>query len=163
MLPVDVPNEHGWASLARRRLELAAVGLFILISLAIPLAITDLCPFSRAPMFADRPVRYCDYRIYDPEGNQLKALDFGLQRNYWGNPPGVGVGYRPPVSVDTFGLVAPRQAVEAEVSRRLANFPHLSHVLVVRAVIGAVDERRLGILQEERWRIDNPAVEGTRP
>jgi hypothetical protein len=146
-----------WESPARKRVELTAVIVFVVVCLVMPLIVSDLCPFTRAPMFADAPTQYCDYTICDPEGHALKPLNFGLQRNYWGNPPGEGVGHRPPEGVDVFGQVADRATVEAMVQRRLARSTDLSYVEVTQQVIGAIDDRQVGVVRETKWRIDNPA------
>jgi hypothetical protein len=143
-----------------------AVGLFVLVSLAVPLLVTDLCPFSKAPMFADSPKLYCDYQVFSPQGEKLEPIDFGLQRNYWGNPPGVGVGYSPPESVDVFGQVASREAVEEMVSRRLTARPDLPFVEVIQILVFPLPEGRLGTREENRWRVQNPhspAHTGGRP
>jgi hypothetical protein len=130
--------------------------LFGVLSVAVPLFRTELYPFSRAPMFADAPACYCDYAVYDPEGRPLAALDFGLHRNYWGNPPGAGVGFEPPPGVDRFGEVVPRAAVTAAVAHHLARFPALPYVEVTREVVGPLDGGRVGTARAERWRVANP-------
>jgi hypothetical protein len=154
-------RSEGWARTPRGRRELAAVGLFMAVSLVVPLLTTEMCPFSRAPMFADAPRVYQTFEIFDPAGNELPGLEFGLQRNYWGNPLGVGVGYRPPVSVDAFGEVASREQVEEMVVARLRQRPDLPWVEVVQKEIGAVDERRVGVRQESRWRISPGPGDGS--
>jgi hypothetical protein len=146
----------GWSGSARGRGELAGIALFCLASVLVPLLRTELYPFSRAPMFADAPQRYCNYRVSGPDGRELPLADFGLQRNYWGNPPGVGVGFHPPDSVDHFGEVADREAVTAHVAARLQDFPALEAVEVVQEVIGPVDGGRVGLVSSSRWRVANP-------
>src|SRR5580704_16284260 len=84
------------------RRELTVAGLFVFVFATVPLIRTELYPFSRAPMFEDAPLLYCDYAVTDPDGRPLELLDFGLHRNYWGNPLGVGVGFEPPPSLDIF-------------------------------------------------------------
>jgi hypothetical protein len=140
---------------------LVAVGLFVAVSLIVPVVTTEMCPFSRAPMFADAPRVYQTFEVFNPAGKKLPALEFGLQRNYWGNPLGVGVGYCPPVSVDTFGEVAAREQVEEMVVARLRQRPDLPWVEVVQKVIGAVDERHVGVIQESRWRISAGPGDGS--
>jgi hypothetical protein len=157
----ETAGKNGWGRTPRGRRELAAVGLFMAVTLIVPLVTTEMCPFSRAPMFADTPRVYQTFDVFDPAGNELPALEFGLQRNYWGNPLGVGVGYRPPVSADTFGEIASRSQVEKMVVTRLRQRPDLPWVEVVQKVIGAVDERRVGVIQEWRWRISAGAGDGS--
>ena len=118
-------NELGWASTPRGRKELLAVGLFCLTFAVVPLLTTELYPFSRAPMFGDAPRLYCDYVVRLPDGRQLTdetdkptLTKLGVQRNYWGNPLGVGVGYEPPPTVDDFGKVADKELVVGMVAKR---------------------------------------------
>lgn len=149
-----------WSSTPRGRLELLAVGTFVFLNVALPLLIMDLYPFSRAPMFADAPLRCCDYHVYDPRGQELTLVDFGLQRNYWGNPIGVGVGFLPPETVDQFGTIASQQEVTEMVRRRLAAFPYLTFVDVQQDEIADQDGQRVGVVSSKRWRIPNPAFKG---
>ncbi len=142
----------------RGRKEFLLVAGFVLLNLLIPLLIVDLYPFSRAPMFADAPQLYCAYHLYGPRGEELSLLEFGLHRNYWGNPLGAGVGFLPPASVDRFGSVASRDEVTAHLHERLHGRPDLAHVEVVQEVIGDRGQQ-VGVIPEmtQRWRIENPA------
>jgi hypothetical protein len=149
-----------WSATPRGRCELLAAGLFCLANLLVPLFITDLYPFSQAPMFADSPRHYCDYALTDPEGRPLPLLDFGLQRNYWGNPLGVGVGYHPPESVDHFGSVATENEVTTFLQRRLSRFPDLPFVHVTQEVIGDVDGQHVGTIDKTTWKVNNPHCRG---
>ncbi len=133
-----------------------AASLFVLAFATVPLVRMELYPFSRAPMFSDAPLYYCEYTVNDPDCNELDVLAFGLQRNYWGNPIGAGVGYLPPPSLDVFGEVAEPEDVLDHVRARLADFPDLPYVEVTQTVIGPVDERRIGILSWFRLHADNP-------
>jgi hypothetical protein len=149
-----------WRRTPRGRRELLAVGLFCLANLLVPLLITDLYPFSRAPMFADAPQRFADYTVTGPDKQPLPPADFGLQRNYWGNPLGIGVGYNPPPSADEFGAVASEETVRQTVSQRLQQRADLRYVDVVQTIIGALDSGGVGEVASQRWRIDNPAYRG---
>ncbi len=150
----------GWSATPRGRRELAAVGLFCLAFAVVPLVTTELYPFSRAPMFADAPRRYCDYAVITPDGRRLTEpqdlVRFGLQRNYWGNPLGVGVGFEPAESVDVFGTVATRQRVTELVRGRLKRMPDLKDIEVEQSVVGPIDADRVGVVWMARWRVDNP-------
>jgi len=150
----------GWTSTRKGRTELLAVALFALLNVIIPLWLVDLYPFSRAPMFADAPLLYCDYQVFDPDGKALPVLDFGLQRNYWGNPIGVGVGFRPPETVDRFGAIADQAEVTEMVRRRLATFPDFAFVDVQQDEIADQDGQRVGVVRGKRWRVPNPAFKG---
>jgi hypothetical protein len=107
-------------------------------------------------MFEDAPQLYCDYQIQDPQGRTLAPADFEVQRNYWGNPVGLGTGFRPPPTVDRFGEVPSRTAVSAAVARGLARRPEIPYVDVLCEVVGPTNERNIGVVARERWRVDNP-------
>ena len=116
----------------------------------MPLLTTELYPFSRAPMFADAPQQYCDYTVVTPDGRRLTEakdlLPFGLQRNYWGNPLGVGVGFKPAPTVDDFGMIATRQQVIDEVAPRLKPFPEWEYVEVEQRIVGTTDDNHVGVV-----------------
>jgi hypothetical protein len=147
----------GWAASPRGRRELLFAGVFCAALVIAPWFVIDLFPFSQAPMFADAPREFCNYIVYDPQGRELPPLAFGVQRNYWGNPVGVGTGFLPPASVDSFGEVASEDAVREIVGRHLREKTGLPYVEVVQQVLAAVDDEHVGVRQVRRWRIDNPA------
>jgi hypothetical protein len=151
----------GWAASLRGRRELLLVAAFATAFVVVPLFVTDLFPFSQAPMFADAPRQCCNYTVYLPDGQQSppdRLKDVGLQRNYWGNPVGVGTGFLPPTSVDVFGEVATEAEVRKVVEEHLRERPELPFVDVVQEVIGALDDQRAGIRETHRWHIENPAL-----
>jgi hypothetical protein len=139
-----------------RRRELAAFFLFCLLNVLVPVITVDLFPFSRAPMFADAPRRFCTFKVYAPDGRELPVREFGLHRNYWGNPLGVGCGFHPPESLDQFGTVPDRETIVAHVEEQLVRWPEYPFVDVVREVTGACDARTIGQTEWTRWRIPNP-------
>lgn len=156
-------SEPGWASTPRGRKELLVVGLFCATFAVVPLLTTELYPFSRAPMFADAPRLYCDYGVRLPDGRQItdetdKATltKLGVQRNYWGNPLGVGVGYEPPPTVDDFGKVADKEFVVEMVAKRLEQFPDWRYVEVVRTVVRPAADGLIVREPGETWRVNNP-------
>ena len=156
----------GWSATPRGRRELAAVGLFCLAFAVVPLVTTELYPFSRAPMFADAPRRYCDYAVVTPDGRRLTEPQdlarFGLQRNYWGNPLGVGVGFRPAESADVFGEDVTDETakrVRDMVAARLKQFPQWEYVDVEQIVIGPTDADHIGEVRRRRW----PVKQGAGP
>ena len=159
---MPIPDEdNSYPSPTRRatshaRRERIAAGLFVLLFAGVPVLRMELFPFSRAPMFADAPQRYCEYTVTDPEGRPVGLALVGLQRAYWGNPLGVGVGYRPVASLDVFGEVPSPEAVTAGVRTRLAALPDLAYVDVSRTVIGPVDDRHIGPVETVSWRVENP-------
>lgn len=149
-----------WSRTPRGRVELLLAGLFVLLNVGIPLLIVDLFPFSRAPMFEDAPVLYCNYLVRDPQGQLFtpaQLVDVGLQRNYWGNPLGSGVGFQPPPTVDRVGEVAPAEEVRARVETYLSLHPALAYLDVVQQVLGPIDSRQVGVMKEQSWRIVAPA------
>ena len=149
-----------WLNTPRGRRDLFFIATFLLLNVLIPLLIVDLYPFSRAPMFADAPHLYCDYQIFDPRGNALDVLDFGLHRNYWGNPVGEGVGINPPQTVDQFGVIGDPEKITTHVQSRLRQRPELAYVEVVQKVIGDEDGRRVGVVRQHSWRVQNPVYQG---
>ena len=111
-------------------------------------------------MFSDAPQLYCDYEASAPDGRPITDLPtltkLGLQRNYWGNPLGVGVGYAPPPAVDDFGRVASEKEVTAFVAERLKQFPDWAYVDVGQNVVSPTDHGRLGRACGYPWRVNNP-------
>jgi hypothetical protein len=106
-------------------------------------------------MFCDSPRLYCQYQVLDPQGEQLPLDDFHLQRNYDGNPVGLGGGVRPPPSLDQFGTAPDEGAVRAHVADILnSRFPELRYVDVVQTVIGPVDLKKIGVIREARFRVN---------
>jgi hypothetical protein len=157
----------GWSATPRGRRELLAVAVFCAANLIVPLIWVEMFPFSRAPMFADAPRLYCSYVIETPDRQRLgetKGKDprrafeelkpFGLERTYWGNPLGVGVGFEPARTVDRFGEVASKEEIDESVRRGLAGRPEWDYVFVKQTVIGPTDGGRVGTKQKERWRVD---------
>ncbi len=167
-----------WIHSHRGRKELLVIGGFVLLNLLIPLLIVDLYPFSRAPMFADAPREYCNYRLFGPDGKELHLYDasgkelvrvfgepvpaLGLHRNYWGNPIGSGVGFLPPPTLDEFGSIPSREEITTHLQKQLQGRPELAYVEVVQEVIGDIDGQHVGVIKEktQRWRVDNPAYRG---
>ena len=143
----------------RTRLGLFAALLLLLANTVVPVLWGDVYPFTSAPMFRDRPTRYCNYRVLAPDGSQLAAEDWLVQRIYDGNPVGYGVGLAPPAVIEQeFGIVHDEQAVRSHIELQLARRSNAkySFVEVVQEVIGPVDSRRVGVLSTRRWRVERP-------
>jgi hypothetical protein len=145
-----------WLQTSRGRKEFGAIAVFVLLSVVVPLCRTELYPFSRAPMFADAPRRYCEYRIMASDGRTLDPREFSLQRNYWGNPLGIGAGFLPADTVDRFGEVSDPEIVTARIASSLVHHPELEFVDVFRAVIGPLESGGVGVVETECWRVSNP-------
>jgi hypothetical protein len=129
------------------------IGLYIVASIVLPVLFVDVYPFSAAPMFRDRPLIYCDYRIFAPDGRDIPSAGFQLQREYDGNPAAIGVGRKPAPSLNVYGAVATEIAVRSHVEDLLATMPGFPYVDVVQDVIGPVDSQRVGLLATNRWRV----------
>lgn len=142
-----------WADTPRGRRELLTVAVVAGLLFVMPFVRTDLYPFSALPMFQDAPQCYCEYTITAPDGRSLSPSAFGLQRNYWGNPLGAGVGFLPPPSVDQFGCVADADAVRARVQRQLQTDHEFDHVEVTQTVIGPRADGSVGVVATSSWRV----------
>lgn len=153
-----------WSATRQGKRELLAAGFFVLAFAVVPVIRTELYPFSRAPMFADAPREYCEYSVSTVDQQPLDLLEFGLQRNYWGNPLGVGVGFEPPESLDVFGTQPPLDdAAEEWVQDRLGHFPDLEAVVVIQKRIGPVDRSRVDETHRESRLVRNKHYRGTKP
>lgn len=155
----------------RRRWELAAVALFVLANLAVPLVVEDLFPFTTTPMFRDKPRYYSNYVVYAVRGEKVRPLAAGelqaalsaleLQRFYDGNPAGLGVGQMPPATLDRFSDTLAEQPGEAEVRRhveeRLSRLSGMDVIELEREIFGPLDNGKVGKVQSARWRIERPA------
>jgi len=145
-----IPNKYT----RREKLQLFFVGLFVFVNVLVPLLIDDLYPFTSAPMFRDQPRRYCNYEVYGPNGERIPNEDFLLQRVYDGNPPGIGVGIKPPAVLEKqFGDVADQDQVTRHVREQLVRYPNLAHVTVVQKVVSPDDNGRLVVEEAGRWQV----------
>ena len=90
------------------------------------------------------------------ETDKASLTKLGVQRNYWGNPLGVGVGYEPPPTVDDFGRVAAKKRVMEMVARRLEQFPDRKYVEVEQTVVRPTADGRIVREPGETWRVNNP-------
>lgn len=151
-----VPQIGSWASSPRGRLELTVCAIFCLAHVLIPIALRELYPFSIAPMFEDAPRVYCRYEVHQPDGASLPLAEFGLQRNYWGNPLTYGMGVKPAFTIDRFGHVAEQTEVIHQVEQSLTLRPELSYVDVTQEVVGARNTQTIGVLRHSNWRVFNP-------
>lgn len=138
------------------RLAQACTVGFAVCNIVLSIVYRDLYPFTITPMFCDNPRLYCDYQVFDPQGAPLPLDDFQLQRNYDGNPLGLGAGVQPTHSLDKFGTVPDESALIAHVAHVLAaRFPEHRYVDVVQTLIGPVDENRVGVIKEIHVRVNS--------
>jgi hypothetical protein len=147
-------NEERVELPAPSRLALASAVTFAAWTLVLPGVVGDLYPFTITPMFRDSPRLYCRYEVLDPQGVPLPLRDFELQRNYDGNPVGLGAGIKPSPSLDEFGTAPDETALKAHVARILGDrFSGIPYVDVVQTVIGPVDAQHVGTIRESRLRV----------
>ena len=137
----------------KRKLELISVGLFVVVNLLVPALWSELYPFTIAPMFSDSPKVYCNYVVFDPLGNRLPLKDFQLQRNYDGNPVGLGAGIKPLPTIDVFGSVPDRITLTEHVKRQLEKHPELEYVTVVQEVVGPISNERVGVVRRNEFSV----------
>lgn len=143
----------------RSRLALVSVLILLAANVIVPLIGGDVYPFTSAPMFREGGERCCNYRVYSPDGIELRAEDWLMHRVYDGNPVGYGVGVLPPpVPELKFGAVPEAAAVWPHVQRQ---FPRdgnrqYRYVEVEQDVLGPVDEQRVGVMKTNRWRVERP-------
>jgi hypothetical protein len=134
-------------------------GCLIIANVVVPLIGGDIYPFTSAPMFRDAPTECCNYRVFAPDGTELKPEDWQLQRIYDGNPVGYGVGIRPPRVLEMkFGVIHDEAAVRQHVEWQFREFANRKYesIDVVQEVIGPMDGQHLGVVSHHRWRIDRP-------
>ncbi len=145
----------------RRRTRVGLVAAIVLLAanIVVPLVFGDVYPFTSAPMFRDSPTRFCNYRAFAPDGSELPAADWLVQRVYDGNPVGYGVGVRPPSVLETeFGIVHDEQVVRRHIQRQFSEKNNDRHefVVVVQDVIGPVDSQHVGLTATQTWRMNRP-------
>ena len=139
-----------------RRWPLVAAAAVLVANVVVPLLWGDVYPFTSAPMFRDAPRACCNYRVFGPDGQELPAEDWLVQRVYDGNPVGYGVGVRPPAVIEQeFGVVHDEAAVRQHIAAQLRAEPHreLSYVEVEQQVIGPLGSR-VGVTSTRRWRVE---------
>jgi hypothetical protein len=143
----------------RSQFALAATALLLAANVVVPLVWGDVYPFTSSPMFREAPACCCNYRVLAPDGRELPAADWLVQRIYDGNPVGYGVGICPPPVLEQNFC---RPCKEAEIREHIAaqfknpknqNYPYVE---IVQDHIGPIDEQHIGITQTNRWRISRP-------
>lgn len=122
-------------------------------------------------MFRDTPTQYAEYRIFDPQGNELPSKHYALERDkrddpfligrvYDGNPVGYGVGIGPPPVIEQqFGIVHDEGAVRRHIQTQLARPENAQYpyVTVRQEIVGAIDEQRVGVVKKNDWKVERPA------
>lgn len=153
-------SRPGWSATPRGRRELAVLGLFALAHLVIPPLALELFPFTVLPVFCDTPQRYCKYRVWGPDGEEIPEDElpgFGLHHQYWGIPPEFPSGREPAPTIHAFGEVPDEVWVRDEIARRLASRGGPEWVTVERTVVGPREDGSVGVVsRSERWTIRRP-------
>ncbi|MCA9693305.1 MAG: hypothetical protein R3A51_09240 [Nannocystaceae bacterium] len=139
------------SSILRARLALA----FLVGYAAIALGVRELYPISAPTMFAYPLARRATYELRDAAGRRLPASAFGLQVTNPHDPPvttlgRAGYGRRPPATLHRPGEVPPASAVIEHVRAHLAPG---EAVTLRRKIHGDLDGRRVGVVEDERWRV----------
>ena len=132
-----------------RVVEIVFILAFLAANVIVPGVWGDVYPFTTAPMFRDTPQAYCIYRVFTMEGKELPAADFLLQRIYDGNPPGYGVGIRPPATLADFGRVASEAEIREHVARQLAA-NQVAAVEIEQQIIGPRNDGSVGVVAMHR-------------
>jgi hypothetical protein len=143
----------------RSQFALVAVALLLAANVLVPLVWGDVYPFTSSPMFRDTPTCCCNYHVYAPDGRELPAEDWLVQRIYDGNPVGYGVGICPPAVLESeFGKVCDEKTVREHIIAQFKNpnNQNLSYVEVVQDHIGPIDSQHVGIVHTSRWRVERP-------
>jgi hypothetical protein len=133
------------------------VAALLAANVGLPLIFGDVYPFTSAPMFRDLPQKYCNYRVLAPDGRELPAEDWLVQRIYDGNPVGYGVGVRPPAVLESeFGIIHDEAHVRRHIEQQFARSGNerYEYVNVEQQLIGPIDGRHVGVVRTNRWRID---------
>lgn len=133
--------------------EKAFVIGFILVGLLGPIILGERYPFSIAPMFCQQPTCYCEYTIFDPSGEPIELHRFQLQRVYDGNPEGMGVGIKPPATLDQFGSVPTEEQLIEHMQGIDGAWEDLPFVDVVVDVIGDLEGVRVGRIEDRSFRV----------
>ena len=127
---------------------------FIVVGLLGPIVMGERYPFSIAPMFCQQPTCYCEYVVKGPDGDSLDLARFQLQRVYDGNPVGLGVGVRPPETLDRFGEVPTEQLIREHLQQLPDDaWRGLPYVDVEVSVIGDVDGVHVGRIDERSFTV----------
>ncbi|HUE73210.1 MAG TPA: hypothetical protein VMP01_20155 [Pirellulaceae bacterium] len=148
-----------------------AVGALLAANAIVPLMWGDVYPFTSAPMFRDSPTQYAEYRVFDPQGNELPSRHYALDKDktgdplflgrvYDGNPVGYGVGIAPPpVLEQEFGVIHDEATVRRHIQEQLARPENagLEYVVVEQRVIGPIDGQAVGVTKATRWKIERLA------
>jgi hypothetical protein len=131
------------------------VFLFLGATLVVPLVAWEWFPFSAPTMFSERTASYCHYRVWDESGDRVSRSEVGLQCNNPHDPPLTtfgrrGYGRLSPETLNHYDAVPTVEEIREHVQARAEG----RRLVVRRRVIGAVDEDRIGIVQEDTFEVE---------
>lgn len=143
-----------------RRAELGFVLAVIACSVVVPVVWEKIFPFNRPSFFVARVEKHAVYRVLAPGGRSLPAWRFGLGDFYWAQrgwftevPEQERGAIRLPDTVNVYGSLPSRATIEEVVRKHLRRFPELDYVVVVRTIKGPVNDRSVGVVAEQRWKV----------
>ena len=131
--------------------QLAVIAIFALVVILAPFIAGEVYPYTTNPLFQDQPTKYAEYRVFDSDRRPLPVESFALQLEYDGNPVGQGVGILPPITANEFGVIEDEQAIRKHVRRLMGG--SREEVIVQQKIYGAVDDQRVGLVEENQWTI----------
>ena len=133
--------------------EWLALVVFLGANVLVPLVCGDIFPFTSSPMFRDAPRAYCVYRAFGPDGMEIPVETLLLQRVYDGNPPGYGVGIRPPDTLARFGEIAAESEIKKHVARHMAGYEFVT----IEQDVVACEDGVCRVCQTNRFRVEPAA------
>jgi len=140
-------NSEGGNAVKLSSIEHIAVAIVLLGQICIAPWAIDLFPFSSFPMFSDSPKTLLEYQFFSPQGEILSPEQFGMVSSYVANPSPKLSRKLPYQSLEQMSLEDIFQAVR---ERRVKE---QGVVIVNRRVLGALDEKTVGIVSEDSWRV----------
>jgi len=140
-----------------RRAERLGVILFCSATVLVPLVAWEWFPFSAPTMFSERTASYCHYRVWDEDGDRVRRSEVGLQCNNPHDPPLTTFGRRGygRLSPETLNLYDVEPTVE-EIREHVEARAEGRRLVVQRLVIGAVDDRRVGVVRDDTIEVGQP-------
>ena len=138
------------------RAEVIFILGFIGLNMFAPVVFGERFPFTISPMFCDEPSCYCDYALTDSNGQPVNLVDLNMQRVYDGNPVGLGVGIRPPATLDQFGVVPTQEEVTQHLLNQIEKWPDTPFLNVQVTIVGATDDDHVGPVETIDFIVKRP-------
>jgi hypothetical protein len=162
--PAAAPDSPGPSSLAdpKRGAELRFALVMLTCLIVIPIVSEKLFPFDRPSFFVASETQHASIELFDPRGAAISPHAAGLGDYYWAQngyfsaAPGQELGaVRLPPTIHVHGDIPTRKEIR-EVVREAMVWSIFPYVTVRRTVKGAVDEARVGIVEQDTWRVWKP-------